>query len=104
MFSTVLVANRGEIARRVIRTLDRLGIRSVAVFTAADRSAPHVSEATEAIPISSYLEIAELISACTRTGAQALHPGYGFLSENPALARACEKAGVVFVGPPAGGQ
>jgi acetyl-CoA/propionyl-CoA carboxylase, biotin carboxylase, biotin carboxyl carrier protein len=100
MFSTVLVANRGEIARRVIRTLDRLGIRAVAVFTAADRSAPHVSEATEAVPISSYLEIAELISACTRTGAQALHPGYGFLSENPALARACEKAGVVFVGPP----
>jgi acetyl-CoA/propionyl-CoA carboxylase, biotin carboxylase, biotin carboxyl carrier protein len=100
MFSTVLVANRGEIARRVIRTLDRLGVRAVAVFTPADRSAPHVREATEAVSISSYLEIAELISACTRTGAQALHPGYGFLSENPALARACQEAGVVFVGPP----
>jgi acetyl-CoA/propionyl-CoA carboxylase biotin carboxyl carrier protein len=100
MFSTVLVANRGEIARRVIRTLDRLGIRAVAVFTPADRSAPHVREAVEAVPISSYLEIAELISACTRTGAQALHPGYGFLSENPELARACAEAGVVFVGPP----
>jgi acetyl-CoA/propionyl-CoA carboxylase biotin carboxyl carrier protein len=100
MFASVLVANRGEIARRVIRTLDRLGIGSVAVFTAADRDAPHVREASEAVPISSYLEIAELIAACARTGADALHPGYGFLSENPDLARACTLAGVAFVGPP----
>ncbi|HEY2005042.1 MAG TPA: biotin carboxylase N-terminal domain-containing protein [Solirubrobacteraceae bacterium] len=100
MFTSVLVANRGEIARRVIRTLDRLGVGSVAVFTPADRAAPHVREAGEAVPISSYLEIAELIEACARTGAEALHPGYGFLSENPELARACDAAGVTFVGPP----
>jgi acetyl-CoA/propionyl-CoA carboxylase biotin carboxyl carrier protein len=100
MFSSVLVANRGEIARRIIRTLDRMGVGSVAVFTPADRSAPHVREAGEAVPISSYLDIAELIAAGKRTGAQALHPGYGFLSENPELARACAEAGVRFVGPP----
>ncbi len=100
MFECVLVANRGEIARRVIRTLDRLGIRSVAVYTSSDRGGPHVREATEALLVSSYLEIDEIIGVCTRTGAQALHPGYGFLSENPALARACASAGVVFVGPP----
>jgi len=100
MFERVLVANRGEIARRVIRTLDRLGIGSVAVYAPSDRRAPHVREAGEAVPVSSYLEIDDIITACTRTGAQALHPGYGFLSENPALARACAAAGVVFVGPP----
>jgi acetyl-CoA/propionyl-CoA carboxylase biotin carboxyl carrier protein len=100
MFAHVLVANRGEIARRVIRTLDRLGIGSVAVFTPGDRAAPHVHEAGRAVPISSYLEIPELIAACTQTGAEALHPGYGFLSENPDLARACAGAGVAFVGPP----
>ncbi len=101
MFASVLIANRGEIARRVIRTLDRLGIASVAVYTPTDRAAPHVHEATEAVAISSYMAIDDLLSACARTGAQALHPGYGFLSENPALARACAEAGVVFVGPPA---
>ena len=100
MFDRVLIANRGEIARRVIRTLDRLGIRSVAVFTPADRHAPHVREADEALPVSSYLQIDELIAACRHARAQALHPGYGFLSESPALARACNEAGVVFVGPP----
>ncbi|MEA2211995.1 MAG: acetyl-CoA/propionyl-CoA carboxylase, biotin carboxylase, biotin carboxyl carrier protein [Solirubrobacteraceae bacterium] len=100
MFANVLVANRGEIARRVIRTLDRLGIGSVAVFTPADRDAPHVHEASEAVSVSSYLAIPELIAACTRTAAEALHPGYGFHSENPDLARACAQAGVVFVGPP----
>ena len=104
MFERVLVANRGEIARRVIRTLDRLGVESVAVYAPPDRRAPHVREAGEAVPVSSYLEIDEIIAACTRTGAQALHPGYGFLSENPALARACVAAGVVFVGPSAAGQ
>ncbi len=99
MFERVLIANRGEIARRVTRTLARLGIRAIAVYAPADRHAPHVREADEAVPVSSYLEIDELISACARTGAQALHPGYGFLSENPDLARACRQAGVTFVGP-----
>jgi acetyl-CoA/propionyl-CoA carboxylase biotin carboxyl carrier protein len=100
MFDTVLIANRGEIARRVIATLDRLGIRSVAVHSPADRQALHVREADEAVAVSSYLDIDEIVVACRRAGAQALHPGYGFLSENPSLARACAAAGVVFVGPP----
>jgi acetyl-CoA/propionyl-CoA carboxylase biotin carboxyl carrier protein len=100
MFDSVLIANRGEIARRVIRTLDRLGIRSVAIFATADRHAPHVREADEAVPVPSYLEIDAIVAACTQTGAQALHPGYGFLSENPSLARACAAAEIVFVGPP----
>ena len=100
MFERVLIANRGEIARRVIRTLGRLGIRSIALYAPADRHAPHVREADEAVPVSSYLEIEEIIAACARGGAEALHPGYGFLSENPALARACAAAGVVFIGPP----
>jgi acetyl-CoA/propionyl-CoA carboxylase, biotin carboxylase, biotin carboxyl carrier protein len=96
----VLIANRGEIARRVIRTLDRLGIGSVAVYTPADRKSLHVREADTAVAVSSYLEIDEIVDACARTGAVALHPGYGFLSENPDLARACQAADVVFVGPP----
>jgi acetyl-CoA/propionyl-CoA carboxylase, biotin carboxylase, biotin carboxyl carrier protein len=100
MFDSVLIANRGEIARRVTRTLDRLGIRAIAVYSPTDRHAPHAREAHDAVALSSYLEIDELIAACDATGAQALHPGYGFLSENPALARACVAAGVVFVGPP----
>jgi acetyl-CoA/propionyl-CoA carboxylase, biotin carboxylase, biotin carboxyl carrier protein len=100
MFERVLVANRGEIARRVIRTLDRLGIGAVAVFAPADRHSPHVREAATAVPISSYLAIEEILEACAQTESRALHPGYGFLSENPALARACVAAGVVFVGPP----
>jgi acetyl-CoA/propionyl-CoA carboxylase biotin carboxyl carrier protein len=101
MFDSVLIANRGEIARRVIRTLRSLGIRSVGVYAPADRDAPHVLEADAAVAISSYLDIEDVIGACRATGAQALHPGYGFLSENPALARACTAAGVTFVGPPA---
>ncbi len=101
MFDSVLIANRGEIARRVIRTLDRLGIDSVAVFTAVDAGAPFVREASRALPIGSYLDVDAVIAACRRAGAAALHPGYGFLSENPALARACEAAGITFVGPPA---
>jgi acetyl-CoA/propionyl-CoA carboxylase biotin carboxyl carrier protein len=101
MFDSVLIANRGEIARRVIRTLDRLGIDSVAVFTEVDANAPFVHEASRALPIGSYLDVAAVIEACQRAGASALHPGYGFLSENPALARACEAAGITFVGPPA---
>ncbi|HEX5194438.1 MAG TPA: biotin carboxylase N-terminal domain-containing protein [Solirubrobacteraceae bacterium] len=101
MFDAVLIANRGEIARRVIRTLDRLGIGSVAIYTPSDAGAPFVREASQAIQIDSYLDIDAIVAACTRSGAQALHPGYGFLSENPALARACEHAGIAFVGPPA---
>lgn len=99
MFRTVLVANRGEIACRVIATLHRLGIRAVAVFTAADHGALHVARADGAVRIESYLSIDAVVQAALRTGAEAVHPGYGFLSENADLARACESAGLVFVGP-----
>ena len=100
MFEAVLIANRGEIARRVIRTLHRLGIRAVAVHAPGDQDAPHVREADVAMAIGSYLDIEAVVDACRGTGAQALHPGYGFLSENPELARACAAAGVTFIGPP----
>ncbi|HYZ82071.1 MAG TPA: biotin carboxylase N-terminal domain-containing protein [Solirubrobacteraceae bacterium] len=100
MFDSVLIANRGEIARRVIRTLHRLGISSVAVYTPGDRDAPFVREAVHTVAIPSYLDIDAVVGACAQWGAQALHPGYGFLSENPALARACSQAGIAFVGPP----
>lgn len=99
MFTTVLVANRGEIAGRVIRTLRELGIRSVAVYTEADRGARHVGLADTAVLVPSYLDAAALVAAALDSGAQAVHPGYGFLAENTDFARACTAAGVVFVGP-----
>ena len=99
MFSTVLVANRGEIAVRVIRTLGRLGIRSVAVFTDADAGARFVGMADAAVRVGSYLDVEAVAEAATSAGADAVHPGYGFLSENPAFARALAGRGIQFVGP-----
>ncbi|MFC4536796.1 acetyl/propionyl/methylcrotonyl-CoA carboxylase subunit alpha [Sphaerisporangium dianthi] len=102
MFDTVLVANRGEIALRVIRTLRRLGVRSVAVHSDADAGAPHVRAADAAVRLpSGYLAVEEVLAAAKLTGAQAVHPGYGFLAESTAFARRCAEEGVVFVGPPA---
>ncbi|SDO92156.1 acetyl-CoA/propionyl-CoA carboxylase, biotin carboxylase, biotin carboxyl carrier protein [Microbacterium testaceum StLB037] len=98
-FSCVLVANRGEIARRVFRTLRRLGIRSVAVFTDADADAPHAREADHAVRVPSYLDVDAVVEAAVSSGADAVHPGYGFLSENAGFARACAAGGIVFVGP-----
>ncbi|MCU1576959.1 MAG: acetyl/propionyl-CoA carboxylase subuit alpha, partial [Leifsonia sp.] len=104
-FETVLVANRGEIACRVIRTLRALGIRSVAVYSDADRAAKHVATADVAVrigpaaPQASYLNINAILAAARETGAQAIHPGYGFLSESAEFAKACEAAGIVFIGP-----
>ena len=106
-FHTVLIANRGEIACRVIATCRRLGIRTVAVYSEADAKARHVRLADVTVPIGpapareSYLVVEKILDAAKKTGAQAIHPGYGFLSENAAFARACAQAGVVFIGPPA---
>jgi propionyl-CoA carboxylase alpha chain len=106
MFQKILIANRGEIACRVIKTARKMGIKTVAVYSDADRNALHVSMADEAVHIGpapanqSYIVIDKIMDAIAKTGAQAVHPGYGFLSENMNFAAALEKAGVVFVGPP----
>src|SRR5512143_714827 len=105
MFSKILIANRGEIALRIIRACRELGIRSVAVYSEADRDAPHVRAADESIllggsfPKDSYLNIERLLAAAHDAGAQAIHPGYGFLSENPIFAEAVRSAGLTFIGP-----
>jgi acetyl-CoA/propionyl-CoA carboxylase biotin carboxyl carrier protein len=101
-FERVLVANRGEIAVRIIRTLRALGITSVAVHTASDAGARHVVEADLAYQIPNYLDISAIVEVAGAAGARAVHPGYGFLAENALFARRCAEAGVVFVGPPAG--
>src|SRR3989440_11036495 len=109
MFKRILIANRGEIACRIIKTARRMGIETVAVYSEADRDALHVEMADEAVLIGppaaaeSYLSMEKIIEACRKTGAQAVHPGYGFLSEREAFPRALEAAGGGFILPPPGG-
>ena len=105
MISKLLIANRGEIARRIIRTCNEMGIATVAVFSDADVDAPFVSEADEAValggntPAESYLRGDAIIAAAVTTGAEAIHPGYGFLAENADFAEACSAANLIFIGP-----
>ena len=105
MFTKILIANRGEIACRIIKTAKKMGIATVAVYSEADRDAMHVDLADEAVPIGaapsreSYLAADKIIDAAKKTGAQAIHPGYGFLSENEDFARRVEEEGLVFIGP-----
>jgi propionyl-CoA carboxylase alpha chain len=107
MFKKILIANRGEIACRVIRTARRMGIKTVAVYSDADKNSRHVEMADEAVAIGpppsaqSYLVIERIVKACKDTGAEAVHPGYGFLSENPTFCSALENEGIVFIGPKA---
>src|ERR1700760_5109274 len=106
MFDKILIANRGEIACRVAATAKRMGVKSVAVYSDADANARHVSACDEAVrigeaaPRDSYLRWERIIEAAKATGAQAVHPGYGFLSENEDFAHACAAAGIAFIGPP----
>src|SRR4051794_30193370 len=105
MFKRLLIANRGEIACRVIKTARRMGVQTVAVYSEPDRDALHVEIAVQAVLIGppaaaeSYLVIEKIVEACRKTGAEAVHPGYGFLSEREAFPRALEAAGIVFIGP-----
>src|SRR6201995_2272144 len=106
MFEKVLIANRGEIAIRVARTLKEMGISSVAVYSEIDRDAPHVREADEAyligpaVPAESYLNIEKIVETAKQAGAEGIHPGYGFLAENADMARARAHAGITWIGPP----
>src|ERR1700690_2499378 len=105
MFNKILIANRGEIACRIIKTARKMGVKTVAVYSEADKDALHVEMADDAVPIGpppaaqSYLVIDKIVAACKSSGAEAVHPGYGFLSERQAFAEALEAAGIVFIGP-----